>query len=165
MTITFTAPLPYYGAAPNDSTGDTLRDGFIKADNAIIEVRNTLNTLSMPYDLAFFIPGVITSNSASVGGFVSIRTVTLPAGLTLGSRAQCRIAPVTSQVFNITHNGSTVGNITFTGNSTTGSFIFLSNVTISSGDTVSLVSPPAIDSTMTDTFVTFSGLAPIVFYV
>jgi len=163
MTITFTAPLPYYGAAPNDNTGDTLRDGFIKSDNAIIEIRTTLNTLSMPYDLAFFIPGVITANLSLIGGFVSIRTVTLPAGLTLGARAQCRVAPLTSQVLNISHNGSTVGNITFAGNSTIGSFIFLSNVTVSSGDTVYLVSPASLDSTMADTFVTIAGLAPIVF--
>src|SRR5512135_2609881 len=139
MTLTFTAPLPFYGSAPNDNTGDTLRDGFIKADNAIIELRNAFN-FSMPYDLAFFIPGVISSNSSLVGGFVSVRTVTLQAGLPLGAIAQCRVAPITTQVFNITHNGGTVGNITFAGNSTTGTFSFASNVTVSSGDTVALVS-------------------------
>lgn len=115
------------------------------------------------YDIAFFLAGVPTFDA--VGGlFVATRALTIPAGAT-GSQAYADTAPggaEIDQIFDIQRNGSSVGSITFTASSNTGTFSVASDIVLAVGDRLAIVNPsnpsPDEDTVVANVGVTFKVL-------
>lgn len=108
---------------------------------------------SQPYDLAFFIPGA--PQPAAIGGLhVAVRNVRLPTGAP-GGQAYAETPPGSGEsdrVFDILHNGGSVGSITFSALGNVGTFSVGGNVDLAIGDRLVIVNPanPSPDIEVSD---------------
>ncbi len=96
------------------------------------------------YDISGGFIGNQTNNEVLLN-YVSPRNISIPAGFT-GSKAYAEIPPYgsTGGIFTVTQNGNTIGTITFTPGSNTGSFAG-NGATIAVGDTIKIVGPSIAD--------------------
>lgn len=118
--------------------------------------------LSIPYDIAFSVSGILQQNVV-VGSFVSVRTITVPVGA-VGSIALARSAPIASDyALSIEHTTggitTTVGSVTFNIGSTTGIISLPSVLTLIPGDILRLLTDVLVvpDMGLMDVAVTVVG--------
>lgn len=100
------------------------------------------------YDLGFFFPGrpgIGVEDGAAIAGHVFVHAVTMPADLT-DSKATLKVGPSATLTFNIKHNNTVVGSVSFAAAAVVGTFTFADEVDVAVGDTVTVMKPSAVDS-------------------
>lgn len=120
--------------------------------NGLSKVSESVAVLA--YDIACYIAGTPEALEL-VLSLVAARSFTLPVNLT-GSKALARTSATAESIFEIQHNGSTVGTITFAAGGTVGTFAFASAVTFAVGDYLDIVAPSTADATIAN--ITFNLL-------
>lgn len=129
---------------------------FDAATKNYVDTISSLPDLVIPYDLAFFIPGNMTTTFTITGGYLATRNITIPAGAS-GSLAKCGTAPAASTTYSLNRNGSSVGTIVFT--STVGIITIASNINLVAGDEFTIVTPGTVDASIANVFITLVGTA------
>jgi hypothetical protein len=112
-------------------------------------------TVSQPFDLVAFYPGV-PSASAIVTRVPVARAVTFPSGLT-GSVAKASVAATSSTAFDIQKNGTSVGTITFAAAGTSATFTAASAITLAAGDVIAIIAPGTADATLANVGFVLAG--------
>jgi hypothetical protein len=121
-----------------------------------------VQTVSLPYDLAFYIPTNPYLTSSIVTGFLSPRTMTITSGSS--NVAKCSIAATTTTTtFIIGLNGSQIATATFTASNTIGliSFTAGSTINISAGDVLTISTSDTVDATIAGIGITLVGISSI----
>lgn len=109
-----------------------------------------------PYDISGAVLAMPAA-SAVVTRFVSVRTFTIPAGMT-GSRAATATPATASTVLSVQKNGTQFGTITFAAGATTGTFAAASQTSFAAGDLITVVAPATPDATFNDAAFTIVGV-------
>lgn len=117
-----------------------------------IEVVEVSNATSRVFDIPVFISGQPTSSQVVVSQVLN-RPATLLAGGGQ-SQAYADTTATAAATFNITQNGSNVGNVDFAIGSNTGTFTVASDVSFVAGDRVAIVAPASVDATLADINIT-----------
>lgn len=144
----------------NSNQINNLADPTLAQDAATknyIDTITTLPNLVIPYDIAFFIAGNMTTASTIVGAFLAARAITLPASAA-GSLAMCGTAPAGTVVYDVQQNGAHVGSVTFVA-STTGFVSFDAQVNLNAGDVFTVVTPGVVDASIANVYITMVGTA------
>lgn len=118
------------------------------------------HVLDLPYDISFFIAGNLLVDTI-VGAYIATRDIHIEAGA-VGSLAYANTPiPVAEPnvVFNIQHNGLTVGTMTFVATATTGTISIPVDIDLVAGDRLQIVSPNPIDTTLKDIVATIVACA------
>jgi hypothetical protein len=105
-------------------------------------------TVSQPFDLMAFYPGVPTT-SAIVTRVPVARAITFPANFS-GSYAKAATAATASTAIDVQNNGSSIGTITFAAAGTIATFTTVSGTSKSlvAGDILSIIAPASADATI-----------------
>lgn len=113
---------------------------------------------SQPYDVAFWIPGVMFANEKLFRFAGPNRALTFPANFA-GSSARGAVTATASTVIDVQKNGASVGSITFAAGSATGVFTTASGaaVTLAQNDTLVGIAPASADTTLADVAITLMG--------
>ena len=82
---------------------------------------------------------------------------TFPSGLS-DSRMKAKVAATAQAVFTITHDGSSVGTITFAAAGTTGTFALGASIVLTAGQLLEVVAPGTPDATLADLAMTIVGV-------
>jgi hypothetical protein len=114
-------------------------------------------TLSQPFDLSAFYPGV-PGGSTIVMRVPVARSITFPANFT-GSKFAASANATATTVFDIKKNGSSVGSISIAAGTTTATFTSSGGAAQSfvAGDVLSIVCPASPDTTLSDPGFVLSG--------
>lgn len=112
-------------------------------------------TVSQPYDIGVFVPGVPTA-SQKIVNFVCVRAFTLPADLA-ASQAFLATAATAQTDFDIQKNEVSIGTIRFAAAGTVATFVGVSSTAFAAGDRVNIVAPGTPDTTAADLSVTLRG--------
>ena len=113
-------------------------------------------TVSQPFDLTAFYPGVPTA-SAIVTRVPVARAVTFPDDFA-GSYGVASAAATASTAFDVKKNGSSVGTITFALGQTTATFVTSgTTVVMAAGDVLQIVAPGTPDATLADVGFVLAG--------
>jgi hypothetical protein len=112
-------------------------------------------TVSQPFDLTAFYPGVPTA-SAIVTRVPVARAVTFPASLT-GSYGVASVAATAQTDFDVQKNGVSAGTVRFAAAATTATFIAASPIVLAAGDILTLVSPGTPDATLANVGIVLAG--------
>lgn len=154
------------GAIPGttDNNGTALLWGSCVTDStAVTSVSNSrvyfgsavrTNAGANIYDIGWFVAGTPT-DAQVVLLYSSPRAVIIPSSMT-GSIGRAGSASTGTVHFQVQHNGTAVGSVTFTAASTA-SFSLTSAIALTSGDTLKVVAPSPADSTLQNVSVTFSA--------
>jgi hypothetical protein len=109
-----------------------------------------------PYDIALFAAGKPTA-SALMMRFVFARSISFQVNLA-GSVASVGTAATGSTVFSLAKNAGSIGNVTFAGAATTGTFNVAAAQSFAIGDVLTVTAPASPDATLADLSITLSGL-------
>jgi len=135
------------GSIPDGSVTTTkLADGAVTAAK--------LAPGATPYDLALYVAGAVQAN-ATLLRLVAPRSITLP---TSGHQVRCAVAPAANWTATINKNGGSVGTISISAGQTTGSISIASAVSLTAGDTLTIVAPSTADSSLRGLSVVLQGV-------
>jgi hypothetical protein len=135
------------GAIPDGSvTTSKLADGAVTAQK--------LASGAVPYDLALYVAGAVQAN-ATLLRLVAPRGIAIP---TSGHQVRCAVAPAANWTATINKNGSSVGTISISAGQTTGSVSIASAVSLTTGDTLTIVAPSTADSSLRGLSVVLQGV-------
>ena len=104
-------------------------------------------------DVNLFVQGILSPSELLGGLLYAGNATTFDVSR---SRAKCTGAPTGTSVITITKNGSSVGTVTFTSGSTTGT-VALTNTSISPGDLLQFTAPSTYDASFQNVFITLAG--------
>lgn len=121
---------------------------------ATVPALNDVDASAKIYDVAGGISGLPVGNT-TVSSFVIVRDVSFPSNLS-GSVSKAQIASTGMSVFSIEKNGTQFATLTF--NSSAVGIFNGAATTFTSGDILSVVTPPLQDTTLSDVYYTLSGM-------
>lgn len=132
---------------------------------AATAVTNALSSLSIPYDIAFYVPDNPFNPSTTIGGFLVPRSVYVDTTQPTMFIAQCSTAPtaVAGSTLTLFYGSTLMGTVTFAQGSLIGSVVWAApTVQLSRGDVVTLRTIADVDFTIAGIGITITGcsLAP-----
>ena len=127
---------------------------WIYCDGTNIIAISSVSSIGIPYDIMQFYPGEL-GTGAILSAITFPRLIEYAANMP-GSYAKCITAPTASTVLALKKNGVSLGTITFSAASTTGS-ISSSSALFYAGDILTIEAPVTPDATLADVYVTLVG--------
>ena len=112
----------------------------------------------LPYDVSFFVPGTMAVPAELVGSFLATRKISFIAGLT-GSIARAKSPPTASVVYDLRMGGVSVGSVTFAPGASNGTFGFLAPINVLVGESIELICPTPVSTSIADVTITLVGQA------
>lgn len=126
------------------------------ADGAVTSAKLAPNALAgaVPYDIALYRSGRV-AGGATLLRLVAPRPITIP---TTGHQVACDVAPAAAWQAEIRRNGTAVGTVSIPVEQTTGSVSISNQISLSSGDVLTVVAQATADTKLQGVAVVLRGV-------